>query len=621
MKKKKSRLLAFSLLALCVACLAFGVYALKNATLTVSGTVGFTAHDCMVNVKAYIEGDGLTEAGTTATDGHPSEERALNFRNANSNEITVGGATQGDWNKTDEIKDVIYFTDLTDSGTVAPITMTFRLTNLSVYDVYARIANIDDLTEKGVSVVVSDEVVMQESNDSATDEAVLTAVFTLDTTKVTDAGLMEGFELKLDFGKNSTGNQGGEEEGGDDVGGGEEVTEKFDAPANATINDGILTFDLVDGANEYVIKFVNFNQKMYNVTTNSVDLSAYESDLVTGWTYDVYLSTLFTADKDSSDEILVGEYTVEEGIVLTQHNAPTGSKIESNGFIDIDTSNSVNAEHYQLEFTEENNITGEPDYTYVIESNNRETFVSDCVGRSGTYNIRVKALGDYETYSDSEWVDLGQYLYVAQLAVPTGSSIDPLNEYVYITEVENATHYEVRYIAEGASEASHIQIIQPADIVDNVPYTLPEVEGKYTVVIAAVDSNGIYLSGELTFENKYEVYKNADEEYKLRKVLIAEGATIDTTNKTITITRTLGAVSYKLKYSPLNFFHAIQGQSASEFTVELSLPTDSETGEIKAGTYTISLIAVGNEETTADSDERVIGTYTIDADGNITVAE
>jgi len=215
MRKNKSKLMAFSLLALCVACLAFGVYALKNATLTVSGTVGFTAHDCIVNVKAYIEGDGITANGTTATDGHPSEERALTFRNVDSNEITVGGESSTEWDKTGEIKDVIYFTDLTDTGTPAPITMTFKLTNLSAYDVYAKIANETDLLAKGVTVVVSDEVVMQESNDTATDEAVLTAIFTLDTSKLDENGLMEGFELKLDFGKYVENNQGGGE--GDEV--------------------------------------------------------------------------------------------------------------------------------------------------------------------------------------------------------------------------------------------------------------------------------------------------------------------------------------------------------------------------------------------------------------------
>ena len=226
MKRKKSKLLAFSLLALCFACLAFGVYALKNATLTVSGTIGFTAHDCIVEVEAFIEGDGLTLAGVTATDGHPSEERALNFKSG-TNVVTVGGATEEEWEKLGEINDTIYFTDLTDDGAPAPITMTFKVTNLSVYDVYARIANVIDLQEKGVTVVVTEgDQIMQEANESATDETVLTAVFTLDASKVTDAGLSEGFELKLDFGKYVAPTGG--EESGENTGNLEHVDELFD---------------------------------------------------------------------------------------------------------------------------------------------------------------------------------------------------------------------------------------------------------------------------------------------------------------------------------------------------------------------------------------------------------
>ena len=160
MRNKKNKLLAFSLLALCVACLAFGVYALKNATLTVTGTVGFTAHDCMVKVVALIEGDGYdTATSTTDGDSAPSESRPLDF-NGSSNEMIVGGATETDWTKTGTITETIYFTDLTPSGAPQPIVMTFNLTNQSAYDVEATIANAIDLAEFGVSVTTDGPVVM-----------------------------------------------------------------------------------------------------------------------------------------------------------------------------------------------------------------------------------------------------------------------------------------------------------------------------------------------------------------------------------------------------------------------------------------------------------------------------
>ena len=115
MRNKKGKLLGFSLLALCVACLVFGVYALKNATLTAKGTVGFTAHNCMVNVVAHIEGDGVLEDGTTSLNGHESERRELIFNKINgvditeTNQITVGGEEPDTWSETVSIRDFIYF--------------------------------------------------------------------------------------------------------------------------------------------------------------------------------------------------------------------------------------------------------------------------------------------------------------------------------------------------------------------------------------------------------------------------------------------------------------------------------------------------------------------------------
>ena len=51
MKKRKfSMLLNIAVLCLCVAAIAIGVYSAKNASLNVTGTIGFTAHDCKVDV-------------------------------------------------------------------------------------------------------------------------------------------------------------------------------------------------------------------------------------------------------------------------------------------------------------------------------------------------------------------------------------------------------------------------------------------------------------------------------------------------------------------------------------------------------------------------------------------
>jgi len=207
MKRRKSKLLGFSMLALCLACLAFGVYALKNATLTVKGTVGFNAHDCMVSVVSTISGDAVVlneETGLNEPNinGAPSETREL-FAPIE----TLGGSTKEEWEMERIIGD-IYFTDLTTSGDAARVTMTFTVTNKSAYPVYAKIANA---SIEGVTTnVTGDGSVMQAATtDDDSDVAVLTATFDLNKTyadqldmvgEYVDMGQLP-FEVTLNFGK------------------------------------------------------------------------------------------------------------------------------------------------------------------------------------------------------------------------------------------------------------------------------------------------------------------------------------------------------------------------------------------------------------------------------------
>ena len=207
MKKRKSKILSFSILALCLACLAFGVYALKNATLTVNGTVGFTAHDCMVSVASTIMNDAVelneeTNKLEPNQHGAPSEERTL-FETIE----TLGGATEAEW-EMEKAVGAIYFTDLTETGDVATIIMKFTITNKSAYPVYAKITNA---TIEGVTTnVTGDGSVMQKANaEDDSDVAVLTATFALNKTYADEFDLvgeylpMESlpFEVKLEFGK------------------------------------------------------------------------------------------------------------------------------------------------------------------------------------------------------------------------------------------------------------------------------------------------------------------------------------------------------------------------------------------------------------------------------------
>ncbi|MDY2696211.1 MAG: hypothetical protein SOV27_03515, partial [Eubacteriales bacterium] len=76
MKKKKfNLLLEIATLCLCIAAIAIGVYSAKNASLNVSGTIGFEAHNVKATISAQIKGDGVT-GSTASADGTPRTDYA-----------------------------------------------------------------------------------------------------------------------------------------------------------------------------------------------------------------------------------------------------------------------------------------------------------------------------------------------------------------------------------------------------------------------------------------------------------------------------------------------------------------------------------------------------------------
>ena len=134
MKKRKFNiLLNIATLCLCITAIAFGVYSAKTASLNVSGTIGFTAH----NVKAKIEGfitnyadsaDGAIV--TTDTQIIADGGLALNGGDASFNL----GATKGTGTATR------YFSDLGTSGNPEDIIVKIKITNTSDFDI---LVNVD----------------------------------------------------------------------------------------------------------------------------------------------------------------------------------------------------------------------------------------------------------------------------------------------------------------------------------------------------------------------------------------------------------------------------------------------------------------------------------------------
>ena len=119
MKKKFSLWLNIVTICLCVCAIMVGVYAATNATLTVSGQIGFEAHGCQGTVSGTIKGHALKN-GENHQDGMPSEtaEALDSGKVANFNESLALGDR--------------YFSDLKEQdGTPSPIIITLSITNTS----------------------------------------------------------------------------------------------------------------------------------------------------------------------------------------------------------------------------------------------------------------------------------------------------------------------------------------------------------------------------------------------------------------------------------------------------------------------------------------------------------
>ncbi|MDY2696361.1 MAG: leucine-rich repeat domain-containing protein [Eubacteriales bacterium] len=134
MKKRKiSMLLNIAVLCLCVCAIAIGVYSAKNASLNVTGTIGFTAHNCDVDISGYIYGHSITKDGTPiAKPTNNSEKVYLKNGTTDVTETSPlkitgnnGALTFGD----------VFFSDMGETGDLEQVRIVLTITNQSSYEV------------------------------------------------------------------------------------------------------------------------------------------------------------------------------------------------------------------------------------------------------------------------------------------------------------------------------------------------------------------------------------------------------------------------------------------------------------------------------------------------------
>lgn len=135
MKKKKFNLLLnIATLCLCVAAIAFGVYSAKNASLNVSGTVGFNAHNIDYTANVYMYGH-------SGADGKPvTEANKVTLTNTGSDKINFELGNQT-------------FSDLGDSGYPETIYVVIEVTNNSDFNVALK-ANLSLCTTADANILI-----------------------------------------------------------------------------------------------------------------------------------------------------------------------------------------------------------------------------------------------------------------------------------------------------------------------------------------------------------------------------------------------------------------------------------------------------------------------------------
>ncbi len=128
MKKRKFIIwLNFVTICLSICAIAIGVYSITTATLNVNGAIGFTAHECNVDIVASMYGD------SAASDSSTADSIASGVLRSKANAKVYD--TIGVYSSTETLNlGTLYFCDKTENGKISPITLSFSITNKSAYN-------------------------------------------------------------------------------------------------------------------------------------------------------------------------------------------------------------------------------------------------------------------------------------------------------------------------------------------------------------------------------------------------------------------------------------------------------------------------------------------------------
>ena len=147
MKKKFGLWLNIVTICLCVCAIAIGVYAATTASVTVSGQIGFNAHNCKVNASGYVYGHAKDDTLMSYYTGTGEDKVGVNFGTKESPVLTktIEGAATANLG-------ALKFTDLADATNIPDIVIEFTFANQSAYQISAKVELLQEINNLGCTI-------------------------------------------------------------------------------------------------------------------------------------------------------------------------------------------------------------------------------------------------------------------------------------------------------------------------------------------------------------------------------------------------------------------------------------------------------------------------------------
>ncbi|MGG4531563.1 hypothetical protein [Aneurinibacillus migulanus] len=365
-------------------------------------------------------------------------------------------------------------------------------------------------------------------------------------------------------------------------------------PSKPVVSGTKVSWGAIANATKYSVTIYNDKnvevKTVSNVTTTSVDLSA--QSLAAG-TYTVKVKAIGNGSTYSDSALSSASGTVTIASPVTQLAAPSNLTVSGTK---VSWGAVANATKYSVTIYNDKNAE-------VKTVSNVTTTSVDLSAQSlaaGTYTVKVKAIGNGSTYSDSALSSASSTVTIAspvtQLAAPSNLTVSGTK--VSWDSVTNATKYAVTIYDDKNAEVKTVSDVATTSV-DLSAQSLAA--GTYTVKVKAIGNGTTYSDSALSSASG--------------AVTIASPVTQLAAPSNLTVSGT--KVSWDSVTNATKYAVTIYDDKNAEVKTVSNVATtsvDLSTQSLAAGTYTVKVKAIGNGTTYSDSAlSAASGTVTIAA--------